>query len=475
MKNKSIWEDSISIDNKQENFKKINTDILIIGGGITGLTTAYFLKDTNKKITIIDKSNVGMGVTCKTTAKITYLQKDIYSKLKNFHGEYISKKYLESQKEAIRLLTKIIKDNNISCDFEKVKSVIFTMKRSGVNKIKKEKNLLSSWNIKVKEYKNKNILSAISVDDTYIFHPLKYLNAIKNIIKDKVSIYENTIAKSIIKKDNQYIIETNQGKIYTTTVVIACHYPFFIFPNLFPLKTYIEREYINSSKIKEPKKFTAINIDKQVHSIRYYQDYIIYVSNNHRLTSKINYKKNYDQSRKNFNKYFQLKPKYTWMNQDIISNDKLPIIGRLKENLYISTAYNAWGMTNGTIGAKVIADLIKNKENKYQNIFNPSRINIPLIFHSIIGSFHYLKAYIESVFHKSNPYYIKIKGMLYGIYIDKFGIKHQVKLICPHMKCPLVFNQEEKTWDCPCHGSRYDIDGNILSEPTTKNIKKDFN
>ena len=158
------------------------------------------------------------------------------------------------------------------------------------------------------------------------------------------------------------------------------------------------------------------------------------------------------------------------MNQDIVSNDELPFIGTIKKNMYISTAYHAWGMTNATIGAKLISDLIQNKENKYVAVFNPKRINLPLIINSIIGLFHYLKVYIEGLFHKNNPYYVKIKGIIYGIYIDNKGIEHKVKLICPHMKCPLVFNKEELTWDCPCHGSRFDIDGNIIMPPSIKKI-----
>ena len=130
-------------------------------------------------------------------------------------------------------------------------------------------------------------------------------------------------------------------------------------------------------------------------------------------------------------------------------------------------------MTNATIGGKIIADLINQKENPYESLFNPNRINIPIIINSIITIINYLKVYIEALFHKSNPYYIKIKGIIYGVYIDKLGIKHTIKLLCPHMKCSLVFNREELTWDCPCHGSRFDIDGFLIHGPATKDVYKD--
>jgi len=486
MKNKSIWEDyskekkqlkektkNENEQNKQlinEKIKNLQTDILIIGAGITGLTTAYFLKDTKKKITIIDKSEVGRGITSKTTAKITYLQQDIYSKLTEIHNKEISKKYYNSQKEAINTIVKIIKENNIQCDLEKVDSILFTKEEKNINKLNKEKELLSSWNAPVKDYQDEFIKHGIIINNTYTFNPLKYLYSLKQLIENKVSIYKNTLATSIIKENNKYLVETNKGIIKTNIIVLACHYPFFIYPFFFPLKTYIEREYVNANKIKEPKKITYLNIDKDLYSVRYYKDYLIYGSNEHKLTNKINYQKNYNQSKKDFIKYFNQEPTYTWMNQDIISNDSLPFIGRIKDNLYISSAYNTWGMTNGTIGGKIIADLIQKKENKYTDLFNPNRKNIPLIINSFFGIFPYLKAYVEGLFHKSNPYYIKIKGLIYGIYIDEQGIKHKIRLICPHMKCPLVFNQEEKTWDCPCHGSRFDLDGNILETPAIKNI-----
>lgn len=505
MKNKSIWEDysKKNNQNKEEkkqtneeqlkeknkvtdkNTKEINqktnsdnnkelnnlqTDILIIGAGITGLTTAYFLKDTNKKITIIDKSEVGRGITSKTTAKITYLQQDIYSKLTEIHNKEIAKKYYNSQKEAINTIIKIIKENNISCDLEKVDSILFTKEEKNITKLNSEKEILSTWNAPVKDYQDEFIKNGFIVNNTYTFNPLKYLNTLKQIIENKVTIFENTLASSIKKEKNIYLIETNKGTINANIIVLACHYPFFIYPFFFPLKTYIEREYVNASKIKEPKKITSINIDKDLYSVRYYKDYLIYGSNEHKLTNNINYQKKYNQSKKNFIKYFNQEPTYTWMNQDIISNDSLPFIGKIKDNIYISSAYNTWGMTNGTIGGKIISDLIQEKENKYTTLFNPNRKNIPLVINSIFGLFPYLKAYIEGLFHKSNPYYIKIKGLIYGVYIDEQGIKHKIRLICPHMKCPLVFNQEEKTWDCPCHGSRFDLDGNILETPATKNI-----
>lgn len=470
MKNKAIWSDIKIKINKKELEENLETDILIIGGGITGLTLAYFLKD--KDVTLIDKSYLGMGVTSKTTAKITYLQGTIYQQLEKNFNEEISKLYLKSQKEAISLIEKIIKENNISCDFNKVDSIIFTTEENNISKIKREKEILESFNIKTSNIENDNIKSGIKISDSYVFNPLKYLKGLTKIIEDKVDIYENILAEDITLEDNKYIVKTKEGIIKANKVVIACHYPFFLLPTLIPLKTYVKREYVNAAKVEKTKNYTAISIDDTLHSIRFYNDYLIYGSNKHKMTSKIDYKKNYDKSKLDFYNYFNIKPEYTWVNQDVMSNDNLPFIGKIKDNLYLATAYNAWGMTNGVIAAKLISDLIEDRENSYQKLFDPSRKNLPLYFNSLIGSFRYMKVYAEALFKRSNPSYIKIKGVVYGVYIDKFNKRHTIKLICPHMRCNLVFNKEEETWDCPCHGSRFDLDGNLIEGPAKKNLTK---
>ena len=491
MENYSIWEEIKNKTNtiKSNKIKEFDTDILIIGGGIAGMSTAYFLMNQNKKVTIIDKSYIGMGITSKTTAKLNYLQGTIYQKLEKNFNRKISKMYLDSQKEAIELINKIVKKEKIDCDLVKCNSFIFTKDKNNIKKIDKEKELLQSFDIKCGTVNKLPIHFPIEygivVDDTYTFHPLKYINGLRKTIENKIDIYENVMALEITPKDNYFIINTNNGIINAKYVVVACHYPFFIFPGIVPIKTYIEREYVNCSKFHlDSSPFTAISIDSTLHSIRFYKDYIIYGSNKHRLTNKIKYKENYEQSKKDFKRLFSKEPEYTWMNQDIVPNDDLPIIGipdKKNPNLLIATAFNKWGMTNGTIAGKILSDLILENKNPYIDLFNPTRINITNIINSIIGVFHYSKVYAQTtikknpVFYNDHVYIIKINGKYYGVYYDYYGKKHIVDHKCPHMKCNLVFNDEEKTWDCPCHGSRFDIDGNVIEGPANYSIAVDKN
>jgi len=476
MKNKSVWENEVNISTSKKTKNKLpqETDILIIGGGITGLTTAYLLKDINKKIILIDKSEVAHGISSKTTAKISYMQGTVYQKIEKNFDKKTSKKYLDSQLEAIKIIKDIINKNNILCDLENSDSILFTTEEKGISKVKKEQSLLKEWKIKTKAVKHSKIKYGFKTENNYTFNPLKYLESIQKIITKKIEIYENITENLIKKENNLYHVKTNTETIKAKTVIVACHYPFFILPILIPLKTYINREYVNTIKTDNPYNYNAINIDKKLHSIRFYKDNLIYTSNQHNLTNKINYQQNYKQSIEDTQKYFGNSPEYTWMNQDIMSHDNIPFIGKIDENLYLATAYNAWGMTNGTIAAKVISDLIIENKSPYEDLFNPKRRNLSLIINSLIGTLSYLKVYAQTIFQKNNPKYIKIKGLTYAIYKDKNNKKHIINLLCPHMKCNLVFNKEEETWDCPCHGSRFDMDGKLLEGPATKNIDKNI-
>jgi len=471
MKKDSIWNEYKNKIETKKMINDINTDILIIGGGITGLSIAYFLKDTDYKITLVDKTNLYSGVTSKTTAKITYLQGTIYQTLKSYFNESISKKYLDSQIEGITLLTKIINENNIECDLEKSPSILFAIDKNNNKKIDKEKELLSKWDIKVKDIKENNFKYGFKVNDTYTFNPIKYLESITNIINKKIDIYENVVVKDIKKDNKEFNIKTSNGNIHSKIVIIANHYPFFIYPLLFPLKTYVKKEYVNSAKAKKTNNYNAINVDSDLYSLRYYNDYIIYGSNEHKIINKLNHKKNIDKSRKDFQKYFNKKPEYSWTNQDIVSHDKLPMIGKIYDNLYVATAYNAWGMTNSTISGKIISDLILSNDNEYIKLFNPNRINLPLLL-GMFSSINYIKPYVEGFFTKYLPKDISKDKCIYAKYKDTKNKEHKVSLICPHMKCPLIYNKDSNTWDCPCHGSKFTKEGKLLKGPAKKDITK---
>ena len=482
MKNISIWQEEIS-----SAFKKLDTnlevDVLIIGGGITGISTAYHLINKNLKIALVEKNIIGSGVTSRTTGKLTYLQENIYSKLKTYHNEKTAKQYLESQKDAIKIVNEIIKKEKIDCNLEQANSYIFS--NTDNKKLEKEKKILKKFKVDItitNELPNKEpVNEAIYVDNTYVFHPIKYINTLKKIIKNNnIDIFENTKIISIEKKENYYICKTNNNYIKTKYIVFAIHYPYFLIPYLMPIKTSIEKSYIEAFKVDKNYKFSSITVCKPTISTRYHSDkditYELFLTMSHNTSIKENDIKNFETLLKTRNK----KPDYIWSNKDIITHDSLPFIGALnKENtMLIGTGYNTWGMTNGSIAGKILSDIILKKPNKYINLFDPKRkinlgkiINFPLILGSNTYSFLKSKISKNKSWYSNKVKFKTINGKNVGIYIDENNKEHIVYNLCPHMKCSLIFNEIEKTWDCPCHGSRFDIDGNVIEGPSNYNIK----
>ena len=477
---KSIWLDNIDFDVNENLNKDIDVDVLIIGGGITGLSVSYHLLDSNLKVCLVEKNIIGHGVTARTTGKLTYLQEQIYSKLNNTFGFDKTKLYLDSQIEAIKIVTNIIKKNNINCDFQIVDSYLFTNNNKDIRKIKKEKDLLEKLKIKVEECTElpdlKKIKYGIKVSDTAVFHPLKYLNSLKKLCNNKIDIYENTKIISIDKKDNLYICKTKTNTIKAKKIVLAMHYPYFLFPFMMPLKTHLEKSYICAYETDYDLKFSAITPSKPTLSLRYLNNdkiYKIVLNNSHNIAFKNNDKQLFNNLLNNT----KIKPKYIWSNKDIITNDNLPYIGLIKENMFLATGYNTWGMTNASIAGKIISDMILNNQNIYIDLFNPKRnLNISKLVNFPINLYSNIKSFLESKLVKNKSWYSrrvifkKVNGKSIAIYIDENNKKHIVYNKCPHLKCSLIFNEKEKTWDCPCHGSRFDIDGKCIEGPSNYDI-----
>lgn len=483
MKNKSIWEEELPKEVDRKPLKK-ETDILIIGAGMAGLSTAFFLKDSDQKIMIIDKGSVGEGVSSKTTGKLTYLQGSIYQKLCKIYGVETSKLYYQSQKEAIDIVRDNVKKYEIDCDLQRNTSYLFTEGESK-DKINKEEEALKKMDIPYSfayELPLKFPCTyAICIKDSYVFHPLKYLKALSKICKEKgVIIQEGICATEIVKEEDTYVIETDHGSIRAKKVVICTHYPFFVIPSFIPLKSHIERSYITAFPLNHNKKMNAITTDSSHHTLRYYKDFFIFGGENHRMSVKTDYEKNYETLLCSQEKYFTEKPMYMWSTHDIITEDYLPYIGYASKedhNILLATGFNKWGMTNGTIAGKVLADLILKGKSPYETLLCPYRsYNLSRIKEAITNALSTSKIFAQTklirnpAFYKQNVRVYKKDGIYYGEYKDDQGNLHTVYNKCPHMGCSLLWNAEDLTWDCPCHGSRYTMDGDLLEGPSTKGI-----
>ncbi len=471
----SLWEKDLNRVSRPKIEKDREVETLIIGGGITGLTTLYFLRKQKNTI-LVDASLCGSGVTLNTTGKLTYLQNTIYTDLTNNIDYETAISYLKSQKHAIQLAKEIIEKEHINCHLEQVDSFVFTNKKKEIKKLKSEKKFLESQNIKVNWQEKKDFCS-ISVSDTFVFHPIKYTNALKELLKNQ--IYEQTKIVKIKKHHGKYVCYGKNFKIVAKKVIVACHYPFFFYPFCLPLKSHIEKSYIIAKKTDKNPKVSGITVSNPALSFRFYEDkkncYQICLARSHKTSKEQNDGKNFQIVKEKY----QIKDSdiaFVWSNVDIITGDKLPFIGEIKKNFLIATGFNTWGMTNGILAGEILSKIILKEDVPFQNLFTLKRSNfyqIKSFFGNMLGSvvsFIGSKKHQKAWYHE-NPIFLKIKGKSVGIYTDEHKKKHFVYTTCPHMGCSLIFNEQEKTWDCPCHSSKFSIDGKCLKGPSTKDIQ----
>lgn len=493
----SYWVDST----KQTNFKSLGnnltTDVCIIGGGITGVATAYLLSKTNINVTILEADRIGMGVTANTTAKITSQHGLLYDYLVNAFGIKTAKGYFDSNEEAISLIKNIIDTENINCDFCFQDSYVYTCNKDNDTKIAKEVSSINSFGGNV-EYVTRcplpfNIFSAVKFSNQAQFHPRKYLLSLLPILESRnVEIFENSKVVDIKHSNNLYEIYCNNYKISCKYLVMASHYPIKNFPGMYFIKMYQDSSYVIGVEVEEDL-FDGmyISCDTPTSSFRnIVQDNgkkLLLVGGSGHKTGETNVdiERSYT-NLENFIKgiYPNANIKYKWMTEDCVSLDKIPYIGEFSNflpNMYVATGFKKWGMSTSHVAAKIISDKIMGNVNPYENIYTATRLE-PIKNNKEFGNM--LKTSMSSlVINKISPAIINYndlpnnsggvvnyKGKKLGVYKDATGTPFAVIPYCKHLGCELSWNNLEKTWDCPCHGSRYDYFGKIITEPTIKNL-----
>ena len=434
---KSYWIDSVKENIEYKKLEEnIKTDICIIGGGLTGVATAYNLSKYKIKTVLIDKGKIGMQTSGNSTAKITSQHGLIYKYLIDSKGRDFARKYYEANEEAIKNIKNIIDSENIDCEFEYQPSYVFTQKIQDVEKIKDEVEAVNSFggnaklveahdipinkivgeefvekgNEKLKisgdniEKENLNLerdiikermkqilpikaMTGIKFENQAQYNPYKFITALTKICHDSgVQIYENTKAIDVDTEDNDeyYVVTLDNGcKIKTKYLVVATKYPIFNIPGFYFMKMYQSTSYAIAMQTKQ-RLFEGMYINSEEPTIslrtaKYGDEYLlIVVGFDHKTGAEIDLSNSYkylEEIAKNL--YPDGKIKYRWNTEDCITLDKIPYIGeysKMWENAFVATGFNKWGVTTSNIAARIITDKILGEKNEYAEIFKSTRL-----------------------------------------------------------------------------------------------------
>lgn len=469
--------------------KDIKVDIAIIGGGIVGISTAYMLNKEGLKVAVIEADRILQGTTGHTTAKVTSQHGLIYNKIKSQMSEELAKQYADANETAIRTIEKIIKENNIDCDFESQSAYVYTLQDGYVDKISDEVEVASSLGIKA-DYIEEiplpfKIKAAIRFDDQAQFHPRKCLLPLTEIFtRDGGHIFEQSRVVNI-EEDGAYAVITDQGRRITAEkVIIASHYPCYNKHGLYFARLWTERSYVLAIKAKEKYPggmyITAEEPGRSLRSQMSDRGELIIVGGEHHKTGQgEDTIKHYEALVDFANETFTVENiPYRWSTQDCMTLDGLPYVGHFTSNtpnMYIATGYGKWGMTNSIASAMILKDLITKGESPWQDVYNPSRQTIIASAKNfVVENLNVAQQLINGKIapppdnvdlKPGEGKIIKANGQRTGAYRDEQGTLHLVNTTCTHMGCELNWNSAEKSWDCPCHGSRFSYEGEIIEGP----------
>ena len=428
----SIWQDNIEFPTFPTLKEDIHTDVLIIGGGMAGLLCARKLHDAGADYLLCEADSLCSGITKNTTAKITSQHGLCYHKLLSKYGIEPARQYLAANESAVAEYQRLC--TQIDCDFSVQDNYVYSL--TDRKKLKYELSALKKLDFPAEFIDDLPLpyptAGGVSFPNQAQFHPLKFLKAISSGLQ----IYEHTPIRQL----GPGWATTDHFIIHADKIIVATHFPILNKHGSYFLKLYQHRSYCLA--LENAQTVPGMFVDESTDglSVRSHEGLLILGGGSHRTGKQGG---GWEELERVAEEYFPGATVYSrWATQDCMSLDGIPYIGRYSArtpDLFVATGFNKWGMTASMVAANVLTDMVLNRHNPYTELFSPSR--------SILHRQLAINAF-ESINNLLN-----------------FGKKR-----CPHMGCALKWNPQERTWDCPCHGSRFEENGKLIDNPATDDL-----
>ena len=465
----------------------ITVDVAVVGAGIAGLTTARLLAAVGATVAVLDAGPVCAGVTGYTTAKVTSLHSLIYASLRSSFGAERAAGYAAANEAAIRKVGELAQLDGIECELEPASAFTYTRDAEQVSSIEEEveaaiqAGLLASFTTDTElPY---DVAGAIRVDDQAQFHPRMFcLGLAEAIVGAGGSLYERTRA---LELDGGTVV-TDRGRVTAEAVVITTHIPFVdtggYFGRMEPMRSYALAAKVRGQRPRG----MYISIDQPSRSIRSTAGgWLIIGGEGHKVGHDDDTRERYAALEAWTGEHFDTEPiEHRWSAQDYQPADGLPFVGRLPghDGAFVATGFSKWGMSNGVASAMILSDLAQGRANPWAETFDSTRVtpkqsaknvvseNVDVAKRFVGDRLAGISAPDADELGPGEGGIAKLDGDTVAAFRDEAGTLHALSPTCTHLGCRVSFNTAERSWDCPCHGSRFDLDGHVIQGPATKDL-----
>jgi glycine/D-amino acid oxidase-like deaminating enzyme/nitrite reductase/ring-hydroxylating ferredoxin subunit len=483
-----------------------DADVAVIGGGIAGVTTAAELAaaDADLDVALLEADRIIEGVTGKTTAKLTALHGRIYDDLQSNRSVETAEQYASANSEAIEAVADRIERHDIECRFERTPAFTYTTDPDQRERIRTEVEAANEAGLDAEFVEETplpwDVEAAVRLDDQARFHPRKYLLGLAEAFEaDGGTVHEETRVTGIDAGDTDEPSEvhTDRGTVRADSVVMATHFPVLDRQLLFA-RQYAHRSYVLCVEAADaPSEGMFYRAGEKSRSMRPHavgaegQDLLLVTGEGHK-SGQADEAERFRRLERWARETFDVESiPYRWSTQDYVTSDRVPLIGRAgpgAPNRYIATGFGGWGLTNGTAAGRVVADLILDRENRFTDLYDPSRALDASVSTSAVGTtvkenlnvgselvsgwLDGLRADEGGTPAPGEGHVVRRNGEPVAVHRDEDGELHTASAVCPHMGCIVEWNDAEYSWDCPCHGSRFDADGTFIDGPAIDDLPR---